>query len=199
MLVPSPSFRRLAFRCGLLAIAATMMNSATAAEYIVGSYVLCRDEPAETAAVLGQFTAGDTVSIVERQRKWTKISRASASDEPACWVQSKEVRQPTEYEKYVGHVDSPIRPMYNPTRTAAAAPSAPSASTSYNPPISYVPKASSGNHPRKSAKRPVDRSKRIARSFPSSNYCPCGTGRICTGSRGGRYCITSGGNKRYGV
>lgn len=29
--------------------------------------------------------------------------------------------------------------------------------------------------------------------------CPCSGTRICIGPRGGRYCITSGGNKRYGV
>lgn len=45
------------------------------------------------------------------------------------------------------------------------------------------------------------------RSYPSStarrNYsggsCPCSGGNVCIGPRGGRYCITSGGNKRYGV
>ena len=38
-----------------------------------------------------------------------------------------------------------------------------------------------------------------SRSFPrSASGCPCGTGSLCTGPRGGRYCITSGGNKRYG-
>lgn len=39
---------------------------------------------------------------------------------------------------------------------------------------------------------------------PSRNYyndsgCPCSGSRVCIGPRGGRYCITSGGNKRYGV
>jgi Protein of unknown function (DUF4236)/Bacterial SH3 domain len=29
--------------------------------------------------------------------------------------------------------------------------------------------------------------------------CPCSSGHVCVGPRGGRYCITSGGNKRYGV
>ena len=29
--------------------------------------------------------------------------------------------------------------------------------------------------------------------------CPCSGDRVCIGPRGGRYCITSGGNKRYGV
>jgi hypothetical protein len=29
--------------------------------------------------------------------------------------------------------------------------------------------------------------------------CPCSSGNVCIGPRGGRYCITSGGNKRYGM
>ncbi|MCE0777547.1 SH3 domain-containing protein [Pseudomonas sp. NMI542_15] len=29
--------------------------------------------------------------------------------------------------------------------------------------------------------------------------CPCSSGLVCIGPRSGRYCITSGGNKRYGV
>lgn len=33
----------------------------------------------------------------------------------------------------------------------------------------------------------------------SGGSCPCGSGNICIGPRGGRYCITSGGNKRYGM
>ena len=33
--------------------------------------------------------------------------------------------------------------------------------------------------------------------FDSS--CPCSGRHVCIGPRGGRYCITSGGNKRYGV
>ena len=43
------------------------------------------------------------------------------------------------------------------------------------------------------------------RSTPrqSSRYavgeCPCSGRNVCIGPRGGRYCITSGGNKRYGV
>ena len=39
-----------------------------------------------------------------------------------------------------------------------------------------------------------------ARTNPSSGgSCPCSGNRVCVGPRGGRYCITSGGNKRYGV
>ena len=40
----------------------------------------------------------------------------------------------------------------------------------------------------------------VPRTAPSyGTSCPCSSGNICIGPRGGRYCITSGGNKRYGV
>lgn len=50
--------------------------------------------------------------------------------------------------------------------------------------------------------RPVSSSRknlRPARSDYSDGSCPCSGSRVCIGPRGGRYCITSGGNKRYGV
>lgn len=36
-------------------------------------------------------------------------------------------------------------------------------------------------------------------NYGASNSCSCAGGNVCYGPRGGRYCITSGGNKRYGV
>ncbi|MNE97115.1 hypothetical protein D3C80_1954150 [compost metagenome] len=33
----------------------------------------------------------------------------------------------------------------------------------------------------------------------SGGGCSCSGGNVCYGSRGGRYCITSGGHKRYGI
>lgn len=35
------------------------------------------------------------------------------------------------------------------------------------------------------------------KSSSQSANCPCSSKRNCYGPRGGRYCITSGGNKRY--
>lgn len=32
---------------------------------------------------------------------------------------------------------------------------------------------------------------------PGNNACPCGSGNLCTGPRGGRYCLTPSGNKSY--
>lgn len=31
----------------------------------------------------------------------------------------------------------------------------------------------------------------------AASSCPCSGSKLCVGPRGGRYCITSGGNKRY--
>jgi len=37
-----------------------------------------------------------------------------------------------------------------------------------------------------------------ARASPDlSGACPCSSGRLCTGPRGGRYCMTPAGNKSY--
>lgn len=49
-------------------------------------------------------------------------------------------------------------------------------------------------------KRPkVQRRPSRAQSGYDNQGCPCSGSRVCIGPRGGRYCITSGGNKRYGV
>lgn len=52
-----------------------------------------------------------------------------------------------------------------------------------------------------SPSKPVRAAPQPVRS-PAIEYgssCPCSSGNVCIGPRGGRYCITSGGNKRYGV
>jgi hypothetical protein len=49
------------------------------------------------------------------------------------------------------------------------------------------------------SKQSAKKNRTLKRSGFSGGSCPCGSGRICTGPRGGRYCITAGGNKRYGV
>lgn len=54
---------------------------------------------------------------------------------------------------------------------------------------------------RVSAAVPVQRSEPKYRPAPvvREYSCSCAGGNVCIGPRGGRYCITSGGNKRYGV
>lgn len=52
--------------------------------------------------------------------------------------------------------------------------------------------------PRPKRERPTPQPVRSSTPEYGSS-CPCSSGRVCIGPRGGRYCITSGGNKRYGV
>lgn len=67
--------------------------------------------------------------------------------------------------------------------------------------ISYKNLCSGSNcfatSPPKSARPAPQPARSTTPEYGSS--CPCSSGRICIGPRGGRYCITSGGNKRYGV
>lgn len=44
----------------------------------------------------------------------------------------------------------------------------------------------------------TETSKRVRPTRITSSDCSCGSGHLCTGPRGGRFCITSGGGKRYG-
>lgn len=46
--------------------------------------------------------------------------------------------------------------------------------------------------------RPTTQSRRSKLKYVDDT-CPCSGSRVCIGPRGGRFCITSGGNKRYGV
>lgn len=62
----------------------------------------------------------------------------------------------------------------------------------------WARRATSTNTPPAPAKLYTPPAQRSAPSSYSSS-CPCSSGSVCIGPRGGRYCITSGGNKRYGV
>lgn len=59
---------------------------------------------------------------------------------------------------------------------------------------SYAAKASSSSS---SSRKKQSQPRRSGYYLDGS--CPCSGSKVCIGPRGGRYCITSGGNKRYGV
>lgn len=63
-------------------------------------------------------------------------------------------------------------------------------------------KASAKRSTAKRTSKPMPARSSSANRSPAPYYgsnCPCSGSRVCIGPRGGRYCITSGGNKRYGV
>ncbi|WP_409373339.1 SH3 domain-containing protein [Pseudomonas baltica] len=62
----------------------------------------------------------------------------------------------------------------------------------------WIRRATVTNTPPAPAKPYTPPAQRTAPSSYSSS-CPCSSTTVCIGPRGGRYCITSGGNKRYGV
>jgi hypothetical protein len=58
--------------------------------------------------------------------------------------------------------------------------------------------------PGDSAKAPSGNMQRLLPEQPRSGAgyaaeCPCGSGKVCVGPRGGRFCINASGNKRYGM
>jgi len=66
---------------------------------------------------------------------------------------------------------------------------------------SAVPKSKENSKRRASSQGRVSHSSKPfhkSRSYDRGG-CPCSGSQVCIGPRGGRYCITSGGNKRYGV
>lgn len=68
----------------------------------------------------------------------------------------------------------------------------------YLPATLYTPSRSTTK--KTSAKKgSSSRTSRPTYNRSNASGCPCSGNRVCIGPRGGRYCITSGGNKRYGV
>ena len=61
------------------------------------------------------------------------------------------------------------------------------------------PKRKSNNSARHSPRGNTSSTRRSRSNYSGSSSCPCSGNHVCIGPRGGRYCITSGGNKRYGV
>lgn len=152
----------------------TLAGAATAAEraYVTATSVNCRSDAATTARVLERLAMGDPVNVLRREDTWTKIEPASRI---GCWIASR----------YLS-TDAPSAQNYVTSRPTKAASRA---SSKKSKPKSYASRSSSS------------RSSKPRRASPaySSGSCPCSGSRICIGPRGGRYCITSGGNKRYGV
>lgn len=166
-------------RC--LVIAAGLI-SVTASATTVTSNVNCRSQPKATAHIVARIPAGTDVSIERRRDDWSLIRHTPRS----CWVASR----------YLGRRSTADANRASLRQTPAVSRSA------------YANRERISRPSRNSlfwsstSRRSIRRQSR-ARSAPSYNYgggsCPCSGRNICVGPRGGRYCITSGGNKRYGV
>jgi hypothetical protein len=160
----------------------------------------CRSVASATASVLETLARNDAVQITEEANGWSHVG-----DDPGCWVA-------TRYLAALSTSAAPV-PAGAKANTLLASPSAAdpiaTSEAGSNPDLS-LPSTSSARKARRA--RPASlysakshgwstpRKKR--RSYGGDYYgsgCPCSGRQICIGPRGGRYCITSGGNKRYGV
>lgn len=156
--------------------------SGTASATTVTSNVNCRNQPRATARIVARIPAGTDVSVERRRDDWSLISHTPRS----CWVASR----------YLGEQSTADANRVSLRQTRALTRSA----STNRERISRPSRRSSflARSPHRSTRRRVR-----TRSAPSYNYgggsCPCSGRNICVGPRGGRYCITSGGNKRYGV
>jgi len=153
-----------------LALAAFASASAAETGYVTGSSVNCREEGSATSTIVKVLNRGDRGVIVDRVDGWANLDLG----EEACWVLAK-------------YVDT--QALTSALKSAPAISAGATAKSS----------ARSRALPRSSAARkPANRSAPSSSGYSAAG-CPCSGSRVCIGPRGGRYCITSGGKKRYGV
>ncbi|WP_171009312.1 SH3 domain-containing protein [Sphingomonas sp. 2SG] len=167
-------------------------NDATVAEPVVGAAgtseparvsarkLNCRAEPTSSARVVEALSRNEQVVVAERRDGWAGLTRAGGT----CWV-SEGFLARSAAAAAVGATQS------GGTRGLLTAGSAAGA---------YDATRAGAHHAKR---RSTSHGRRGRRSRGGGSYfgggCPCSGSQICIGPRGGRYCITSGGNKRYGV
>lgn len=159
-------------------------------KYVSAKQLNCRSASAANASVVKQFARGDAIVSVETRDGWERVEST-----PECWVSAKFLAgtalasnpsEPAKSSLYGSSVSESVPSQLAPLAAASAVRSA-----SYS---SNRIKASSKKKHRRSSG-----SKRRSTGSYIGGSCPCSGGNVCIGPRGGRYCITSGGNKRYGV
>lgn len=136
---------------------------------ITSANLNCRQQATTSSSVVMQIPSGTKIKKILEQ-----VSGWSKVEHRSrsCWVSSRYLVDEATYASMASR-------------------------SSYRTPKQSTPKSSfyrgSSNGKSKSSS-----SSRRGSTFDSGR-CPCSGPNICIGPRGGRYCITSGGNKRYGV
>lgn len=163
------------------AVAASGFVSAPArAEYVTAGTLNCRSAPSAQAPLIAKLSSGQSVTVLSRQASWSKIETAST---PQCWASSRFLSE-TATSSFFSGGNAARATRKRSTAASAARPS----------------RSAAARSSRGSSRQSARRSRGGPRSYGvSGGSCPCSGGNVCIGPRGGRYCITSGGNKRYGV
>lgn len=171
-------WRMLRLLLGVLALGFTAPAAATT----TSANVNCRKAPDASSRLVRQIPRGTSVQVAGRANGWSLLSKDD------CWVLSRYL---IEDGAYVPNLTAD-QPTDRVTRAA------PAQGHSYRSRPVAKPRASIQG--RQSAWKKPRRTSRRSNSYGfGGSSCPCSGRNICVGPRGGRYCITSGGNKRYGV
>lgn len=157
------------------------LSGPPASAAITTNNVYCRAQPKPTASIIDRIPADSTVTVRKRQSSWVLVARQPRN----CWINSRYLSEESAAEANRHSLQQVRTASHQASRSAYHFNRPARRSHAWAAPIYRSPK----KHTR-------------ARRAPSYNYggsCPCSGRNICVGPRGGRYCITSGGNKRYGV
>ena len=151
------------------------VDSPSTSRYVGAQSLNCRASSAPSAKVVRALTRDQLVTVSEEGDGWSRISGS-----PDCWVKAS-------------FLSAEPRAA---TRSTGGSAYTGSASTSLSSQPSRS-RSSSLYGGQSAPKRAKNRSR--SRGSYYNEGCPCSGRQVCIGPRGGRYCITSGGNKRYGV
>lgn len=148
----------------------------------------CRREPDGSAAVSERLARDDQVVVAERRGEWARLTRIGGD----CWVSSSFL---------AGGPGGGAEPAGSSAAAAQGLISTGAGSTVAAAGAGYAAGNAirSGRRHAGSRRRSASRKRRSSGGGYSGSGCPCSGSQVCIGPRGGRYCITSGGNKRYGV
>ena len=165
------------------ALGGLMLGSPAAAQaqqaYVTANTLNCRDAASTSSGPVTKLAYRDRVAVQTEEAGWSKVQASSGS---SCWVSSRYLSSEEPASRSTTTSSSHSRPSSSRVRQFSSSGSTRARQS-----------ASTGSSRRSSARR-SSRSQGL-----SGGSCPCSGSSVCIGPRGGRYCITSGGNKRYGV
>ena len=163
-------------------------SSLSAPAYVAARSLNCRSRPDASASVAAGLVRNEQVTVAERRGDWSRLTWAGGD----CWVSSPFLADvPSGDGTVAGTPSSGAQGLMSSGVGGMAA----VAGGSY-----AAGKAAKASRKKSGAKRRSgSRSRRGSGGGYGDAGCPCSGSQVCIGPRGGRYCITSGGNKRYGV
>ncbi|WP_413629940.1 SH3 domain-containing protein [Novosphingobium sp. JCM 18896] len=178
-------------------------NAANETRYVSVRSLNCRSDASPASPVVAGLRRGQQLAISDQRDGWSRVDGTQR-----CWVRSDLLadRSPLGGSGPQQRSYGKAAPGTHSTRPNGLLNSNISADSNYE-----IPDVSLSDERRTRARQEKPRRARAtynqARStrsrsndlYSGGSSCPCRGSRVCIGPRGGRYCITSGGNKRYGV